>query len=142
MSQKIVTRSIFFFFEILLREVSKYNLEDPLRRILKKKFFERVTFFLTCVIDGKKLKYYYTLTANNFALKTPPGKNYHIFGNLRTSAFQCTMVPLLTRSCFKSNKVRLISNDYFLRAISKNICLNVFESKQRRENLFLLILKL
>ena len=36
----------------------------------------------------KKMKNDYTLTANNFALKTPPGKNYHIFGNLRTSVFQ------------------------------------------------------
>ena len=55
---------------------------------------------------------------------------------------QCTMVPLLTRSCFKSNKVRLISNGYFLCAISKNICLNVFESKQRGEKLLFFILKL
>ena len=44
------------FFEILLREVSKYNLEDPLRRILKKNFFERVTFFLTSVMDVEKIE--------------------------------------------------------------------------------------
>ena len=41
-------------FEILLREVSKYNLEDPLRRILKKIFLERVTFFVTSVMDVEK----------------------------------------------------------------------------------------
>ena len=47
-----------------------------------------VSFFLdTAFCCRKKLKNYQTLTTNNFALKTPPGKNYHIFRNLRTSAF-------------------------------------------------------
>ena len=53
---------------------------------------------------------------------------------------QCTMSPLLTRNCFKSNKVRPISNCWFCRLIYKNICLNVFESKQRREKLVFVIL--
>ena len=34
------------------------------------------------------LKFYLTLTANNSPLKTATLKKYHIFGNLRTSAFK------------------------------------------------------
>ena len=49
------------------------------------------------------------------------------------SPIQCTMSPLSTRNCFKSSKVRPISNCWFCRLIYKKICLNVFESKQRRE---------
>ena len=46
------------------------------------------SIFLKSKMRCQKKDTYYTLTANNFALKTPPGKNYHIFGNLRTSVFQ------------------------------------------------------
>ena len=53
---------------------------------------------------------------------------------------QCTMSPLSTRNCFKSNKVRPISNCWFCHLIYKKICLNVFESKQRREKLVFVIL--
>ena len=45
---------IFFFFKILLRGSSKLYLETSLRRISKKKFFERVTFFLTSLIFRDK----------------------------------------------------------------------------------------
>ena len=55
---------------------------------------------------------------------------------------QCTMVPLSTRSCLKSNKLRPILNGQFCHEISKNICLNVFGSKQPREILFFVIFKL
>ena len=51
---------------------------------------------------------------------------------------QCTMLPLSTKSCLKSSKLRLISNGQFCHAISKNICLNVLGSKQPREILFFL----
>ena len=37
----------------------------------------------------------------------------------------CTMSPLSTRNCFKSSKVRPISNCWFCHLIYKNICLNV-----------------
>jgi len=55
---------------------------------------------------------------------------------------QCTMIPLLTRSCLKSNKLRPILNGQFCHAISKNIGLNLFGSKQPREILVFVILKL
>ena len=55
---------------------------------------------------------------------------------------QCTMVPLLTRSCLKANKLRPILNGQFCHAIFKNIGLNLFGSKQPREILVFVILKL
>ena len=54
----------------------------------------------------------------------------------------CTMSPLSTRNCFKSSKVRPISNCWFCRLIYKKIGLNVLESKQRREKLVFVILEL
>ena len=57
-------------------------------------------------------------------------------------ASQCTMIPLSTKSCLKSNKLRPISNGQFGQAISKNIGLNFFGSKQPREILVFVILKL
>ena len=54
----------------------------------------------------------------------------------------CTMVPLSTRICLKSNKLRPILNGQFWHAISKNICLNVFGSKQPWEILVFVIFKL
>ena len=54
----------------------------------------------------------------------------------------CTMIPLSTRSCLKSNKLRPILNGQFCHAISKNIGLNLFGSKQPREILVFVILKL
>ena len=59
---------------------------------------------------------------------------------LHVQVQHCTMSPLSTRSCLKSNKVRPISNCWFCRLIYKKICLNVFESKQRREKLVFVIL--
>ena len=56
--------------------------------------------------------------------------------------FHCTMVPLSTRICLKSNKLRPILNGQFCHAISKNICLNVFGSKQPWEILVFVIFKL
>ena len=49
-----------------------------------------------------------------------------------TSVFtdQCTMLPLSTKSCFKSSKLRPILKHQFSHAISKNICLKVLGSKQ------------
>ena len=58
------------------------------------------------------------------------------------SPLQCTMIPLSTRSCLKSNKLRPILNGQFCHAISKNIGLNLFGSKQPREILVFVILKL
>ena len=40
----------------------------------------------------------------------------------------CTMIPLSTRSCLKSNKLRSILNGQFCHVISNNICLNVFSA--------------
>ena len=40
-----------------------------------------------------------------------------------------TMVPLSTKSCLASSKLRPILNGQFCHAISKNICLNVLGSK-------------
>ena len=54
----------------------------------------------------------------------------------------CKMLPWSSKSCFKSNKLRQILNCQFCHAISKNICLNVFESKQTREILVFVILHL
>ena len=54
----------------------------------------------------------------------------------------CTMIPLSTRSCLKSNKLRPILNGQFCHAISKNNGLNLFGSKQPREILVFVILKL
>ena len=51
---------------------------------------------------------------------------------------QCTMVPPSTRICLKWNKLRPILNGQFWHAISKNICLNVFGSKQPSEMLVFL----
>ena len=82
MSKKNNTRSKKFFLQILLREVSKYNLEDSLRRKLN------IDFFLTFPFKSKKkVKTYLTLTANNSPLKSRTPQKYHIFGKLRTSAF-------------------------------------------------------
>ena len=49
---------------------------------------------------------------------------------------------VITRSCLKSNKLRPILNGQFCHAISKNIGLNLFGSKQPREILVFVILKL
>ena len=54
----------------------------------------------------------------------------------------CTMIPLLTRSCLKSSKLRPILNGQFCHAISKNIGLKVLGSKQPREILVFVILTL
>ena len=54
----------------------------------------------------------------------------------------CTMVPLSTRSCLKLNKLRPILNGQFYHAIFKSIGLNLFGSKQPREILVFVILKL
>ena len=54
----------------------------------------------------------------------------------------CTMLPLSTKTCLKSSKLRPILNGQFCHAISKNICLYVFGSKQPREILVFVILKL
>ena len=50
--------------------------------------------------------------------------------------------PLSTKSCLKSSKLRPILNGQFCHAISKNICLNVFGSKQPWEILVFVIFKL
>ena len=55
---------------------------------------------------------------------------------------QCTMLPLSTKSCLKSSKLRPILNGQFCHAISKNICLNVLGSKQPWEILVFVIFKL
>ena len=55
---------------------------------------------------------------------------------------QCTMVPLSTKSCLKSSKLRPILNGQFCHAISRNICTNVFGSKQPWEILVFVIFKL
>ena len=61
---------------------------------------------------------------------------------IKNHTMQCTMSPQSSRSCLKLNKIRLILNCQFFHAISKKICLNVFESKQTREVLVFVILKL
>ena len=67
-------------------------------------------------------------------------KSIRIFHNTciaSANLHHCTMVPLSTKSCLKSSKLRPISNGQFCHAISKNICLNVLGSKQPRELLVL-----
>ena len=61
--------------------------------------------------------------------------NYCIIGH-------CTMLPLSTKSCLKSSKLRPILNGQFCHGISKNICLNVLGSKQPWEILVFVIFKL
>ena len=63
-------------------------------------------------------------------------------GLQKSILLHCTMVPLSTRSCLKSNKLRPILNGQFYHAIFKNIGLNLFGSKQPREILVFVILKL
>ena len=63
-------------------------------------------------------------------------------GLQKSILLHCTMVPLSTRSCLKSNKLRPILNGQFCHAISKNIGLNLLGSKQPREILVFVILKL
>ena len=56
---------------------------------VRKCIFDRVLFF--CNASFRNFfggKFDLTLTANNSPLKSRTNKNYHIFGNLRTSAFQ------------------------------------------------------
>ena len=67
---------------------------------------------------------------------------YSTVGYIYMTSLHCTMSPLSSRSCLKSSKLRLILNCLFCHAISKNICLNVLESKQTREILVVVILKL
>ena len=55
---------------------------------------------------------------------------------------QCTMLPLSTKSCLKSSKLRPILNGQFCHAIFKNICLKVLGSKQPWEILVFVIFKL
>ena len=62
---------------------------------------------------------------------------YHLLPWTRI-AQHCIMFPLSNKSCFKSNKLRPILKCQFCRAISKNICLYVFGSKQPREILVFL----
>ena len=62
-------------------------------------------------------------------------------GRQASSSHHCTMFPLSNKSCFKSNKLRPILKRQFCHVISKNICLNVFGSKQPRE-ILVVILKL
>ena len=54
----------------------------------------------------------------------------------------CTMLPLATKSCLKSSKLRLTLNSQFCNAISKNICCNVLGSKQPWKILVFVIFKL
>ena len=69
-------------------------------------------------------------------------KNTTITDKINHFLHQCTMIPLLTRSCLKSSKLRPILNGQFCHAISKNIGLKVLGSKQPREILVFVILKL
>ena len=64
------------------------------------------------------------------------------FGSLECNMLQCTMLPLSTKSCLKSSKLRPILNGQFCHAIWKNIGPNVLGSKQSREILVFVILKL
>ena len=66
----------------------------------------------------------------------------HVTNPFRVDSTHCTMVPLSIRSCLKSNKLRPILNGQFYPAIFKNIGLNLFGSKQPREILVFVILKL
>ena len=56
-------------------------------------------------------------------------------GRYTDCTIHCTMVPLSTRSCLKSNKLRPILNGHIYHAIFKNIGLYLFGSKQPREKL-------
>ena len=67
---------------------------------------------------------------------------HHEAGNISLRLLHCTMLPLSTKSCLKSSKLRPILNGQFCHAISKNIGLNLFGSKQPREILVFVILKL
>ena len=54
----------------------------------------------------------------------------------------CTMLPLSTKRCLNSSKLRPILNGQFCHPISKNICLIVLGSKQPWEILVFVIFKL
>ena len=59
---------------------------------------------------------------------TSQGRTFNFFGGpfpgVQACAQHCTMIPLSTRSCLKSNKLRPILNGQFYHAIFKNIGLN------------------
>ena len=75
---------------------------------------------------------------------TPAGKKYTTTGSVTVTniSYATAMLPLSTKSCLKSNKLRPILNGQFYHAIFKNIGLNLFGSKQPREILVFVILKL
>ena len=76
------------------------------------------------------------------SIANPSGGRFCMEVGGSAKASQCTMIPLSTKSCLKSNKLRPILNGQFCHAISKNIGLNLFGSKQPREILVFVILKL
>ena len=68
-----------------------------------------------------------------------------IFGGYQDPLYpsgHCTMFLLSNKSCLKSNKLRLILKCQFCHTIFKNIFLNVFGSRQPRDILVFVILKL
>ena len=65
-----------------LSTISEENHQTP-----KNQNFGRVFFLLRLLWPNFFFKFYFTLTANNSPLKCRTPKNYHIFGNLWTSAF-------------------------------------------------------
>ena len=77
---------------------------------------------------------------SNVSSNRLPQRMHNHTGCICLSFLHCTMSPLSTRNCFKSSKVRPISNCWFCHLIYKKICLNVLESKQRREKLVFVIL--
>ena len=86
-----------------------------------------------------KLSYY---SYSYSTLRIELAKLNYYYCSYSTMYVQCTMIPLSTRSCIKSNKLRPILNGQFYHAIFKNIGLNLFGSKQPREILVFVILKL
>ena len=86
---KKIRRAQFFFKSLfLLRGFSKYHLKTSLRR---NKLFKKnricLIFFWHALCLNFFPDFVLTLEADNYGLKAPIFKNYHIFGNLRTSAF-------------------------------------------------------
>ena len=73
-----------------------------------------------------------TLSPSASTLSKSPGLFIHILGlGGAHVCSQCTMLPLSTKSCLKSSKLKPINvNGQFCHAISKNICLNVLGFKQ------------
>ena len=57
---------------------------------------------------------------------------HHEAGNISLRLLHCTMLPLSTKSCLKSSKLKPILNGQFCHDISKNIVLNGLRARAQQ----------